>query len=182
MTFYVLQNWTPTLFTLFNMKSLASIGQTVFQFGGVTGGLVLGYSLGRRGIAVMAIAMLLSALPTLAIGRGGNSAVSLLIAEFGAGFCILGTAYGFGALGAMIYPTSIRSNGIGCGLGAGRFGAVISTLAAGQFVGRGMALQQLLLIVSAPLLVSGLACLALAGRFHRQTRGDEYATTRALKS
>ncbi|WFU58322.1 MFS transporter [Bradyrhizobium pachyrhizi] len=166
MTYFFLLNWTPALLSTTNLPPVvASLGQTVFQIGGVVGGIVLGRSLDIRGSAVMAFFMLLSIPPTVAIGFADRaSAAVLLAAEFAAGFCILGTAYGFAAIAAMIYPTFIRSSGAGWAFGAGRLGAILSTVAAGELAAHGVGLSELFFLAAAPLLVSGIACFALARR------------------
>jgi AAHS family 4-hydroxybenzoate transporter-like MFS transporter len=166
MTYFFLLNWSPVLLSTTRLPPVAaSLGQTVFQIGGVVGGIVLGRSLDTRGLAVMAFFMLLSIPPTVAIGfAGGVNTAVLFAAEFVAGFCILGTAYGFAAIAAIIYPTLIRSSGTGWALGVGRLGAIASTVAAGELAAYGVRLSDLFVLAAAPLLVSAIACFALARR------------------
>jgi MFS transporter, AAHS family, 4-hydroxybenzoate transporter len=166
MTYFFLLNWTPALLSMAHLPpAIASLSQAVFQIGGVIGGIVLGYALDKRGPVVMASFSVFAIVPTIATGFVGSSSPAILLAaELVAGFCILGTAYGFGAIAAMIYPTWIRSNGAGWGLGAGRLGSIVSTVAAGELAAAGVGLSNLFLLAAVPLLVCGAACFALARR------------------
>jgi AAHS family 4-hydroxybenzoate transporter-like MFS transporter len=166
MTYFVLLNWTPALLSMAHLPlAIVSLSHAVFQVGGVIGGVVLGRSLDRRGPAAMALFMLFSIPPTITIGFAGSlSPMVLLVAEFVGGFFILGTGFAFAGVAAMIYPTRIRSSGAGWGFGVGRLGAIVSTVAAGALSAYGIGLSELFLLAAAPLLVSGLACLALARR------------------
>ena len=47
----------------------------------------------------------------------------LIVAVFFTGFCILGNQLGLNAVSGLLYPTAIRSNGIGWANAIGRFGA-----------------------------------------------------------
>jgi hypothetical protein len=59
------------------------------------------------------------------IGHAGlTSKAVLLTATFFAGFFVLGIQSGINAIGALVYPTSLRANGSGWELGIGRIGSI----------------------------------------------------------
>jgi MFS transporter, AAHS family, 4-hydroxybenzoate transporter len=60
---------------------------------------------------------------------------TLAVASTFAGFCLGGTGTGLIALAAGIYPTTVRSTGIGWSMGMGRIGQICGPLGAGVLVG-----------------------------------------------
>ena len=81
--------------------------------------------------------MFVLAVPVVgSIGFAGlTSQPALLTATFFAGFLVLGIQSGINVVGAMIYPTSLRSNGSGWQLGLGRIGSIVGPLLGAQLVG-----------------------------------------------
>ena len=163
MTYFFLLSWTPMLLSMSHLPAgMAGLAQTIFQIGGVLGGLTLGRLLDTKGTSVLGWFMLVAAAPTALVGVITPSEPAVLFAaEFLAGFCILGSAYGFGSVAAMLYPAQIRATGAGWGLGSGRLGSIVSTVSAGLLGASGLKASSLFLIATAPLLVSAFACFAL---------------------
>ena len=64
--------------------------------------------------------------------------MTLAIASFLAGFFVGGTGTGLIAVAAGIYPTAIRSTGIGWAMGMGRVGQVFGPILTGVLVGLGL--------------------------------------------
>jgi len=94
-----------------------------------------------------------------------------------AGLYIIGTAAGFfvnGALSAQhavtaeIYPTSIRSTGVGWALTIGRFGAICGPLLGGYFQSQGFSLQQYFDMFVLPCLI----CAVLVYFYRVNVRGE----------
>jgi AAHS family 4-hydroxybenzoate transporter-like MFS transporter len=167
MTYFFLVSWTPALLVKANFTTeQAALAQSIFQLGGVTGGLILARQLDIRGPMALVLLSVLSVPATAAIGAVGMFSLPLLfITEFVAGFCLLGISYGLGALSAMIYPTPFRSNGAGWASGVGRIGSILGPVLGGILVGTGIDIGTLLMIAAAPLIVSAVACFGLA-RLH----------------
>ena len=69
--------------------------------------------------------------------------------------------FGLNAASAMIYPTSVRSNGSGWAFGVGRVGSVVGPIVGGVLIGMKTPLQDLFLWAAVPFLVGTLACIAL---------------------
>lgn len=67
------------------------------------------------------------------------------------GFCLLGLQFGNIACETNIYPTYIRSWGVGSNFGAGRVGSVIGPLVGGVLIGMHLPVQRLFFIAAIPL-------------------------------
>lgn len=128
---YVLYAWAPTLLTSkgFDVQS-ASFGLALFNFGGVAGCIVTGWAIGRYGsrVAILTVAgaaivgaAILASMPLSIETR--PLLMTLLCVE---GFCLLGAQGSLYALAAYVYPTNVRSTGVGAAAGFGRAGAIVS--------------------------------------------------------
>jgi AAHS family 4-hydroxybenzoate transporter-like MFS transporter len=87
-----------------------------------------------------------------------------MIATFLAGFGVVGAQIGMNALAASLYPTAIRSTGVGWALGVGRIGSIIGPVAGGILLGFGWNAQSVVLIAVVPALLAGIAVIALRSR------------------
>ncbi len=165
MTFNSLQAWMPAVLGMAHFPAhQAALALSMFQLGGVTGGVVLGRLLDRRGPSAMTLLLVLAIPATVGVGlfAGMGRPELLLAAEFAAGFCILGTAYGLGAFSAMLYQTSIRANGSGWALGLGRLGAIVGAIGSGKLIGLGFDVGALFVVAAIPLVIATAACFVLA--------------------
>src|SRR5215472_16173139 len=81
---------------------------------------------------------------------------ALLIAAFFSGFLVLGIQTGINVAGALIYPTSLRSNGSGWQLGIGRIGSIVGPLLGAAFVG--MPIQSLYMWAAIPFAIGAIVC------------------------
>ncbi|MBR0900275.1 MFS transporter [Bradyrhizobium tropiciagri] len=131
---YVLYAWAPTLLTGkgFDVPT-ASFALALFNFGGVAGCIVTGWAIGRFGTrpAILTVAgaatvgaVVLASMPISVETK--PLIMGLLCIE---GFCLLGAQGSLYALAAYVYPTNIRSTGIGAAAGFGRAGAIVSAYA-----------------------------------------------------
>ena len=87
-----------------------------------------------------------------------------MIATFLAGFGVVGAQIGMNALAAGLYPTAIRSTGVGWALGVGRIGSIIGPLAGGILLSLGWNAQSVVLVAAIPALLAGMAVIVLRGR------------------
>jgi MFS transporter, AAHS family, 4-hydroxybenzoate transporter len=76
----------------------------------------------------------------------------------------VGAQIGMNALAAGLYPTAIRSTGVGWALGVGRIGSIIGPLAGGFLLSLGWNAQSVVLVAAVPALLAGMAVVALRGR------------------
>lgn len=163
MGFYFLISWLPTLLTGAKLPpSEAAIATALVQIGGTVGGLALARPIDAKGFLPVTI---LFACAVFAMGALGyvslSSTTALMIIVFLAGFCVLGLQFGLNASSAMIYPTSVRSNGSGWAFGVGRVGSVLGPIVGGILIGMKVPLQELFLWATVPFLVGTVACIAL---------------------
>ena len=80
---------------------------------------------------------------------------------FIAGWCVVGGQPGINALAGTFYPTSLRSTGVGWGLGIGRAGAIVGPVVGGEFMRRQWSTRDIFFAAAVPALVSTAALLAL---------------------
>ena len=89
------------------------------------------------------------------------SAASVLMLAFGAGISvgvlINGCIAGLYTLTPSLYPASVRSTGVGWGIGIGRIGAIIAPLITGALLDVSWSAVQLYLAVGAVVLISAVA-------------------------
>jgi MFS transporter, AAHS family, 4-hydroxybenzoate transporter len=161
MGFFFLLSWTPTLMTAAKLPpATAAFAGTAMQFGGTVGSLLLCGWLQRQRFFAIAILFVLAVPVVGSIGFAGlTSQAALLTATFFAGFLVLGIQSGINVAGAMIYPTSLRSNGSGWQLGLGRIGSIVGPLAGAQVVG--LPVQNLYMWSAVPFAAGAVVCFAI---------------------
>ncbi len=130
---YLLASWLPSIFRNQGWPMAEAIRTVAFfQLGGIVGGLFAGWMLDRVGAhAVLIGGYSIGAALTLAVGLYGTNPDIVRLLVVGAGFGIVGSTLCLTAFAAMLYPTAIRSTGVGWALGVGRLGAVVSPMAGG---------------------------------------------------
>ena len=140
--------WTPTLLKLNGIPPAATAFVIAFNgLGAFFGQSTAGHLMQRFGImAVLFPAFLAGTAATVLLGYGASS---VALAATGIGlvglFLGLGTA-GAIALSALIYPTPIRSTGVGAGMAMGRFGQIVGPLIAGALLGAGWGADRILMV------------------------------------
>lgn len=170
--FYFINQWMPTVLSSSGVSmEQAAIATTLFQFGGTIAGLLSMRFLDRNGFIPVPILYAL-AIPIVAcIGIPGLSPAILIGLVAGAGFCLLGLQFGNIATEANIYPTYIRSWGVGSNFAMGRVGGGLGPLLGGLAFGAHMPSQQIFLFASAPLLVGLAVALCIVPLYRRQVAG-----------
>lgn len=167
---YFLVNWVPTLFVNSGLTQQQGIfALTVYTLGGLVGALILGYLSTRIRLTHLIIAMFMATiilLTTLATFNPEsllllNSLVTVLGFTFTSGFTAM---Y---AVAAQNYPTEIRTTGVGWCIGLGRFGAILSPIAAGGLITAGWSMSGLIFVIAIPPVLIAIYFLWL---LDRQTR------------
>jgi AAHS family 4-hydroxybenzoate transporter-like MFS transporter len=119
----------------------ASRGIFYFNLGGVAGALVAGMLIARFGSKVVMLslagcaALSALALSRMAIAPAGMTGVLAMLTLLG-GLINALTTMGY-ALGANVYPTTIRATGVGTAVAFGRIGAVLSAAAGSRMLDLG---------------------------------------------
>ncbi len=157
--------WSPALLRLEGMTGPNAALVVAFHgMGGFVGMGLSGKLLERFGALVLIPALLLGALCTLLFGMVGTSV--FLAALFDG---LIGVFIGIGAAGAiglaaLIYPTLIRSTGIGWAMAFGRIGQVAAPLVAGTMLQSGWQVDKMFLVLAIAPLVAAAVIPILARR------------------
>jgi MFS transporter, AAHS family, 4-hydroxybenzoate transporter len=172
---YMLASWLPTVFTQLGWEMNRAI-RTVsyFWLGGIFGGLVAGWLIDRYGpYRVLVPGFVLAGLLTAAIGSAGGNDSFVLLVVLACGFGVVGAQLAMTALAADLYPTPIRSTGVGWGLGIGRTGAVLSPIIGGYAVSANWSQSELFAGAAVPafLCAVGTLLMAIAERRRRNRHG-----------
>jgi MFS transporter, AAHS family, 4-hydroxybenzoate transporter len=175
--------WTPALLKLNGISPANTAFVVAFNgLGGFIGQSTSGRLIQRFGILPILIpAFLLGAAATVGLGYGAWSIA------FAATFIgLIGVFMGLGtggaiALAATIYPTPIRSTGVGWGMAMGRFGQIIGPLIAGGLLGAGWTAGPIMTVTACGGLIAAVFVVlfsAWLARKHVEGLSAEQATTR----
>ncbi len=161
---YFLTSWLPTVFHNAGITlSLAVIATAVFQGGGVVASLALGAFVDRYGaFRVLTFTYFIGAVCVALLGYS-HSIAAIMVCTFFAGAGVIGGQTGANALAASIYPTYIRSTGVGWALGIGRIGSVVGPVLGGVMLSLRLPLTTVFLAGAAPSLI-GSCAIFLMGR------------------
>ena len=162
MVFYLVNTWTQTVLTpaivaAGGTPAAAAQAAVWLQIGGTLSGLVLCRFVDKSGLKPILFVIALAIPTTGAIGFYATSALLPWIA-FLSGFALLGVQFGINAIAGIIYPTHIRSKGVGFAFGVGRFGGVAGPLFGGLLISAHFSVAQVYMFGAAPLLVSLVIC------------------------
>lgn len=161
-TLYFLISWIPKLAAGAGLSmELAIMAGTVFNLGAVFGIVCQGALATRFDLRrVIAGFLLITALLMLVFGWFTGSAAALAL--FGLiGFGVQGGFTGLYTVAARLYPTALRSSGIGWGIGAGRVGAILGPAAGGALIGVGLNMIENFRVFALPLVIAAIATLSI---------------------
>src|SRR5205085_10899277 len=128
----------------------------------VVGTFGLAWFVSSRGFtATLAGAFAIATATIFTIGQPGVSLALLAGLIFASGWCILGGQGGLNALEATLYPTDLRSTGIGWALGIGRVGAIVGPYVGGTLMANRWTTPQLFMAAAVPALFSAFTMVAL---------------------
>jgi MFS transporter, AAHS family, 4-hydroxybenzoate transporter len=166
---YFTLNWLPTLLTLTGLSNERALLATVLvNTSGFVGAVTWGRLMDRAGaFPVMATVGVLASLGMALLSVGHVHPVLLVAALLVSGMSVLGAVPGLYAVIASVYPTPMRSTGVGAVLGAGRLGSVLGPAAGGLLLALGWSISTIFLVVAALGLGWALG-LWLVGRLPRR--------------
>ncbi len=139
----------------------AAASTSLYYAGGVCGGLIVGPALDRYGLLTLALNTLMGALIAALIGVQGVSHTVISVLVFFVGFSVLGSQVGMSATAGMLYPTAVRSKGVGLAHSIGRLGAMSGPLLAGVLMSNDTSSFVLFLVPIVPLLSAAGSFLAI---------------------
>jgi AAHS family 4-hydroxybenzoate transporter-like MFS transporter len=160
---YLLSNWLPTVIHGLGMSvSTAAFTSALFQIGGTISPFLLGWLIDRYGFfRVLFVTYLLAAIVIAVVGSVGPNLGLLMLTVFAAGFCVVGGQSGANALAASLYPTTVRSTGVGWALGIGRIGSIVGPVVGGLVLAQNWGPSRLFLVGAVPSLCAAAAAAAM---------------------
>ena len=170
--------WTPTLLQRAGISGAqSSVAVALFALGSVFGTPLAGFLVSRFAARrVLPTALVGSAMTLGTVGHASQS-IALVVVLLGfAGFFLGVASSGLVALAPLLYPTAIRSTGLGWAMGIGRLGSFVGPLAIGLLVDRGWQIADSFIALGVPALCAAL-CASLIGNNRPDTsaKGDDIA-------
>ena len=176
MTLHFLVNWIPTVLESPAIsRAEAAIASTMLQVGGIVGGLILSRGIDLKGVLAIAAVFGLGVPLVASVGLGQQSATLAMLLTFGAGFCVVGGQTTLNALSGRLYPTFMRTNGVGWAHTVGRFGSVAGPVAGGLLIAYDVPTNEIFYFAAVPIFCAALACIAMS-RFPNAAAGAPVKT------
>ena len=153
---YFLINWIPKLAVNTGISLEASIyAGTIFNFGAMVGIPVQGAFSTQKGLKkTVGTIFLLTALCLLVFGWiSGDWMILGVLFLLGVG--VQGGFVGLYAVAARMYPTEIRSTGLGWAIGIGRLGGIIGPILGGFLVSMGLGMTGAFAVFAIPSILAG---------------------------
>lgn len=154
--FYFVNSWTPRLLVTAGMtESQGVAGGLMLTLGGIFGAVLYGVLATKWNTKVVLVGFtVLSAVMMVVFISSASVIVLALGAGVLVGLLINGCIAGLYTLAPSLYPASVRSTGVGWGIGIGRIGAIIAPLITGALLDASWSAVQLYLAVGVVVLVS----------------------------
>jgi MFS transporter, AAHS family, 4-hydroxybenzoate transporter len=135
---------------------------SAFNFGGVAGAIIVAMLVDRYGpFKVMPVLFGVGAAATFVLG-GSLSIPEAYPMAFLSGFCGYGAAILMGSVAVLLYPTALRTFGVGCLLGVARWGAALGPTLLGGAKAAGMPAREMIWLAAVAPFIAMLCFLALA--------------------
>jgi AAHS family 4-hydroxybenzoate transporter-like MFS transporter len=155
--------WTPAVLNSVGFSlSAAALIIGLNNLGSVIASATSGWAVHRCGaFRVLIPGFIVGGLCLAWFGQATSSVVTLSVVSFLAGFFVGGTGTGLIAVAAGMYPTAIRSTGIGWAMGMGRVGQVFGPILTGVLVGLGYKVGGIFYAAAVPCFIGALFLLFL---------------------
>jgi len=162
-TLYFLMSWIPRLMEQSGYSvEVGRLAFFLFNFGGVLGVFILGALSTRWKLTnLVSLFLFTSGVSMVIFAISPNQQTLLMGIIFLMGILQQGGFTGLYAVAAKLYPTEIRSTGIGWAVGLGRSGAVIGPAAAGFLITAGLTMSGNYVVFALPMLIGGLLAYRL---------------------
>ena len=166
LTVYFIFSWVPKIVVDAGLPLEQGIlAGLMVNAGAVIGIPTLGYLSGTRGLRPLILTFLLLGTGCVGLyGFVGQSLPLLLSVGFLIGFFVMGGFIGLYAVAARIYPTELRTTGIGWTIGVGRIGAIIGPYLGGIMIALQWSTATNFVFFALPLLVAGFAAYSIRAR------------------
>ena len=154
---YFLQSWLVTIVHSAGLSvEQSALSLAMFQVGATVGAIVLGRLSDSFGFYwVLGLSFVCASISLASLGYAGTSMIALTV--FAVGFFVVGGQFGAIALSGAVYPTAIRSTGVGWALAIGRVGSIGGPLVGGLLLSLNWPMRDMFLIAAGPALGAALA-------------------------
>jgi len=157
---YFLTSWIPKLASNAGLSASLSIYAGIFfNLGAFIGIITQGYLSAKFGLRKVICYFLAGTAILMALFGFFTGPFMTLILFCLIGFGIQGGFIGLYAVAARIYPTEIRSTGIGWAIGFGRLGAILGPFIGGLLISSGVSLHFNFISFAIPVAVAGIVTL-----------------------
>ena len=162
-------SWVPKLATLAGLSTEDAIyAGTSFNAGAFVGTVALGLLTARLDLRrTILFFLVFAAIAMVLLGSLDLPVGPTLLLSFVVGFLLQGGFNGIYPLAARLYPTEVRSTGIGWTTGIGRAGAVAGPLIGGVLIEEGVSLPVIFLVFAVPAVIGGICAAAVRMNPHR---------------
>jgi AAHS family 4-hydroxybenzoate transporter-like MFS transporter len=168
---FFVNQWTLVLLTSGGVPiTRATWAPGAFQILGFVGALAITRPVDRFGCFPIPLLFIAAAAVIACIGIPGIGDTATIALSGAAGFCIIGLQFGNIAATGQVFPTPIRSGGVGLIYGVGRIGSFVGPGLAGLLIAAGVSLNTLFFAVGALMLVGATAGFLLSPRYARHLR------------
>lgn len=169
-------SWLPTVLREGGLPlSQGLVIASMFSLGGVLGTALLGHFMDRWGsYPVLVVGYFITAILIGSFGYAGSSLLLLGTTTFVAGFFIFGSQGGLQALSASLYPTTIRSAGVGWAFGFGRIGSIVGPAIGGTMLSTGWALPHIFMAAAVPAVIALFSIVLLSRAAPEAAAQDEH--------
>lgn len=171
---FTFNNWLPALLQAAGIPLQDALFTSTFFFlGGATGGILLaGLSARFPPHRVVGWAFIGAAVFAVALGMISGSRIGLMVVVFLFGLCVIGTQININVIAAAIYPTAMRSTGIGWALGVGRIGSIVGPVGSGVLLSRGTSVSALFFLTAIPGLLAAASVFQVRPEYKARTAGQ----------
>lgn len=162
-SYYFVASWTPKLLVEAGLSAGQGItGGVLLNLGGIVGSTLFGLLASRLGLNQL-LTVTLSVGALLMVGFGAN----IMSLEIGMGIAVLlgatltASVAGLYAVSLTLYPSQIRTTGIGFAAGIGRVGGMLSPIAVGVLLDIGWSVPNLYYLFLLPMAGAAVAVFLL---------------------
>jgi benzoate transport len=162
-SFYFIMSWTPRLLEAAGLSAQQGIqGGVWMNAGGIVGGSLFAVLAARFRLSKLTSAFLtLTAAATIVFAFVLNEVVPAFLVAVAIGVVMVASMAGLYSLAPILYPASVRTTGVGWGIGIGRIGAILAPIIAGMLADSGWTTTQLYLAFALPLIAASITAAAL---------------------
>jgi MFS family permease len=161
--FYFILSWTPRLLNAAGLSAGQGMtGGVLLNLGGIAGCGLFALAAARADThRLLLVALIGSALLIVVFGLVMSRLHIALWTALLLGIIANAAMAGLYAVGPPLYPTAVRTTGMGWAIGIGRFGAILAPLVSGGLLDRGWLPAQLYFFFGAPFVVAAVAIVLI---------------------